>query len=59
MFDFLIATLVACGGFLAVLNLSVHIMVLADDAEAAYLASVAAANHNAAQALMASAASGE
>lgn len=44
MFDFLMATLIASGGFLAVLALSLNIMALASDAEAAYLNSVEAAN---------------
>ena len=44
MFDFLIATLITCGGFLAMLSLSVQIVTLAGDAESAYLVSVATAN---------------
>ena len=44
MFDFLMATLIASGGFLAVLALSLNIMALAGDAESAYLKSVEAAN---------------
>jgi|GEM_PF-6769845 len=51
MFDFLMATLIASGGFLAVLALSLNIMALAGDAESAYLKSVEAANRQSEQRL--------
>ena len=51
MFDFLLATLIATGGFLAVLALSLNIIALAGDAESAYLMSVEAANQRSSEAL--------